>query len=72
MESKIGRSIIHRRIEGLKTEFQNLGITITDDFAQKIATSDSISVTAIEGMFSKMMEQTQLSAEELKTLFGQM
>lgn len=62
---------IQTGIEGLKTEFQNLGITITDDFAQKIATSDSISVTAIEGMFSKMMEQTQLSAEELKTLFGQ-
>lgn len=58
-------------LSDIRQEFSDTGITITDEFADALASlGDMDSASAIIEMFGKMKSQVQLSSNELATLFS--
>lgn len=57
-------------LKDIKQEFSDLGITISDSFAETLAMDDSGMLGSITEAFSKMSNQVQLSSDELQQLFS--
>lgn len=71
--NKMSTDEYKQSLKDVNTEFQNIGVTLSDEFSEKIALLDFDEAGTTEkiiGYFDKLKSQVQLSSEELTSLFS--
>lgn len=59
-------------VEDIKESFNNLGIAVTDGFVTQISTGGDSTILALQDLFAKMDNGTQIAGQELMNVFKEL
>lgn len=70
IESKKATNEFQQALRDINTSFDNMGLNISEQFAETLALDTGGATESIIGYFEQLKNQTQLSSDELKDLFS--